>query len=340
MRIIIFACLLGLLVLQACDSKSEKSITTPRIKVTASEKGFIYLDGQFTGYSTPAEIKVTKGDHIIGVATESSKEYFRKTLTIEDDAEINLTTSDKPEPKRWKALWVGVHEVTGVSVSGHCSSKFSEEELDAGYDFFMWSIEKHFEPFSFNTTRWEVERKDIITPIELNKASNTWFTLEPESITALIPEVEPGNYDAVFVFWREKDGSCSFQSSYFGLAWTDPINDPIQTGYITIKFDAGNDIQENINWYKENDPGVWVHEWLHTVGENYFQDCGERLPEKGSDGLVLHAAEKYHYTYPWMDWYSDFMSGQVKDLGTGNTYCGIGPEAFLKYTVRESALVK
>ncbi|WP_289054218.1 hypothetical protein [Carboxylicivirga marina] len=39
-----------------------------------------------------------------------------------------------------------------------------------------------------------------------------------------------------------------------------------------------------------------------------------------------------------MDWYADFMSGRVKDLGAGNTYCGIGPEAFLKYTVRESAL--
>lgn len=341
MKNIILIYLLGCLFLQACDSnENTKGNTSLIITVNASEQGAIYLDGQYTGYSTPAELKVNEGKYVIGVATKSTNTYFRKELTVTENTDLLLTAADKPEPKVWKALWVGVHEVTGLSASGQCSSCFSKEELDAGYDFFMWSIENHFKPFSFNTTQWEVERKDITTPVELHKASNTWFTLEPNSITEQIPEVAPGNYDAVFVFWRESDGSCSFKSSYFGLAWTDPLNDPIKTGYITIKFDAGNDINENINWYKQNDPGVWVHEWLHTVGENYFQNCGERMPEKGGDGLVLHAAEKYHYTYPWMDWYSDFMSGQVKELGSGNTYCGIGPEAFLKYTVRESALEK
>ncbi|MBS2210679.1 PEGA domain-containing protein [Carboxylicivirga mesophila] len=323
----------------ACDSgEKTKQDTSFTITVNASEPGAIYLDGQYTGYTTPAELKVSEGQYVIGVATQTSHSYLRKELTINEDTDLMLTTADKPEPKVWKALWVGVHEVTGLSESGQCSSQFSKEELDAGYDFFMWSIENHFEPFSFNTTKWEVERKDINTPIQLHKASNTWFTLEPESITELIPEIDAGNYDAVFVFWREKDGSCSFKSSYFGLAWIDPLNDPIKTGYITIKFDAGDNIQDNINWYKENDPGVWVHEWLHTVGENYFQDRGERMPEKGGDGLVLHAAEKYQYTYPWMDWYRDFMTGQVKELGSGHTYCGIGPEALLQKSLRESAM--
>lgn len=323
----------------ACDSSEKtKQDTSFTITVNASEPGAIYLDGQYTGYTTPADLRVKAGTYVVGVATQTSNSYFRKELTVSEDTDVMLTIDDKPEPKVWKALWVGVHEVTGVSETGYCSSQFSEEELDAGYDFFMWSIENHFEPFSFNTTKWEVERKDISTPIQLHKASNTWFTLEPEAITDLIPEVKAGNYDAVFVFWREKDGSCSFKSSYFGLAWTDPLNEPIKTGYITIKFDAGDNIQDNINWYKENDPGVWVHEWLHTVGENYFQDRGERMPEKGGDGLVLHAAEKYHYTYPWMDWYRDFMSGQVKELGSGQTYCGIGPEALLKMSLRQSAM--
>ncbi|WP_430814204.1 PEGA domain-containing protein [Carboxylicivirga sp. RSCT41] len=324
--------------IMACDTNTDKQTSSHLLKVTAEEQGHIYLDGQYTGYTTPAKFKVSKGEHVISVTAEASKQYLRQELTISEDTELHLTMQDVPEPKVWKALWVGVQEVTGNSVDGQCSSSFSQEELDAGFDFFQWSIDNQFHPFSYNTTKWEVERVDITTPIELHKASNTWFTLEPESITELLPEVKPGNYDAVFVFWRESDGDCSFKSSYFGLAWTDPINDPIKTGYITIKFDAGDDINKNINWYKENDPGVWVHEWLHTVGENYFQDCGERLPEKGGDGLVLHAAEKYKYTYPWMDWYADFMSGRVKDLGAGNTYCGIGPEAFLKYTVRESAL--
>ncbi|MBK3516189.1 PEGA domain-containing protein [Carboxylicivirga marina] len=338
MNKIIVAILAIALGVMACDSGADKQTKTPLVKISAEEQGHVYLDGQYTGYTTPTELKVSKGEHVISVTAETSKRYMRQEVTINEDTEVQLTMKDVPEPKVWKALWIGVQEVIGNSVDGQCSSSFSQEELDAGFEFFQWSIDKQFHPFSYNTTKWEVERKDITTPIELHKASNTWFTLEPESITELLPEVKPGNYDAVFVFWRESDGDCSFKSSYFGLAWTDPLNDPIKTGYITIKFDAGDDINKNINWYKENDPGVWVHEWLHTVGENYFQNCGERLPEKGGDGLVLHAAEKYKYTYPWMDWYADFMSGRVKDLGSGNTYCGIGPEAFLKYTVRESAL--
>jgi len=333
---LLFSALFSLLA--ACENGSTNSNSLPVIKVSSAEAAYIYLDGQYTGYKTPAEITVTKGVHVIGVAMEETATYLRKELEVTEDMDVALTASDKPEPKVWKALWVGVHEVTGNSSTGRCSSRFSKEELDAGYDFFQWSIDNQFHPMSYNTMKWEVERKDITAPIELKKASNTWYTLEPESITELLPEVKPGNYDAVFVFWRESEGDCSFQSSYFGLAWTDPLNDPIKTGYITIKFNAGDDLNENINWYKENDPGVWVHEWLHTVGETYYQDRGERLPEKGGDGLVLHAAEKYHYTYPWMDWYADFMSGRVKDLGSANTYCGIGPEALLQKSLRESAI--
>jgi hypothetical protein len=280
-----------------------------------------------------------RGVHVVGVATEKSNQYLRKEFSLNEGTEINLSINDQPDPKVWKALWVGVHEVTGLSSNGHCSSRFSKEELNAGYEFFMWSIENHFEPFTYNTVKWDVERKDIQLPIQLHKASNTWFTLEPNSITELIPDIKPGEYDAVFVFWPEQDGDCSFESSYFGLAWTDPMNDPIKTGYITIKFDAGSDINEKIAWYKNNDPGVWVHEWLHTVGENYYQDLGVSMPEKGDDGLVLHAAEKYGYSYPWMDWYKEFKGGQVRDQKNGSLFLGIGPETFLKNSLREVAVV-
>jgi len=332
----LFSALLSLLT--ACENGSTNSNSLPVIKVSSAETAYIYIDGQYTGYKTPAEITVSKGTHVIGVAMEETATYLRKELEVTEDIDVALTMSDKPEPKVWKALWVGVHEVTGNSSTGRCSSRFSKEELDAGFDYFQWSIENHFEKMSFNTMQWDVERKDIETPIELHKASNTWFTLEPYSITELMPEVKPGEYDAVFVFWREKDGACSFQSSYFGLAWTDPMNEAIKTGYITIKFDAGDDINEKIEWYKNNDPGVWVHEWLHTVGENYFQDMGELLPEKGGDGLVIHAAEKYHYSYPWMDWYSDFIGGRVKSANGGSVYYGIGPEAMLDCALRETAI--
>jgi hypothetical protein len=54
-------------------------------------------------------------------------------------------------------------------------------------------------------------------------------------------------------------------------------------------------------------PGVWVHDWLHTVSENYFQKKGYVLPTNDAN-LMAHAAQKYGYTFPWMDCYKDFTS--------------------------------
>jgi hypothetical protein len=308
----------------------------PILNVAAPETGFVYLDGRYTGKKTPSQLLVEPGNHVIGVALQSSKKYLRREIFVDKNGEVILSYEDQPQPRVWKALWVGIQEATGISTTGHCITHFSVDELDAGYAFFNWSIENHFEKYSYGTMKWEVERKDIVQPVELYRTSDTWFTLEPSTITALLPDVTPGNYDAIFVFWREKDGICSFQSSYFGLAWTDPLNEPIKTGYITVKFDAGSSINDRIEYYKRNDPGIWIHEWLHTVGENYFQQKGELLPSKGPDGLVVHAAEKYGYTYPWMSWYADFMAGRVKDGSSGLIYLGIGPEALLKCSLRET----
>jgi len=332
---LIFSTLFVLLL--ACKSASDDpKEEIPVLNVSAPEKGFIYLDGSYTGYMTPHELSVGKGNHVIGVATDISRKYLRKELEVTGNTEVKLADTDQPQPKIWKALWIGVSEVTGYTATGLCSSRFSKEELDAGYDFFQWSIKNQFEKFSYGILKWEVERKDIPAPLMLTKASNTWFTLEPSTITKALPEIVPGKYDAVFVFWREKDGTCSFQSSYFGLAWTDPMNEPTKTGYITLKFDAGTDINSKIAYYKSTDPGVWVHEWLHTVGENYFQKKGFSLPTNEGN-LVVHAAEKYGYTFPWMDWYEDFISGRVKEPANSSGYVGIGPEALLKCSLRESA---
>lgn len=58
---------------------------------------------------------------------------------------IEFSAADKPAPKVWKALWVGLHETKGTTASGDCSTRFSTTELDAVYDFFQWSLKEHFE---------------------------------------------------------------------------------------------------------------------------------------------------------------------------------------------------
>jgi len=240
-------------------------------------------------------------------------------------------------PKIWKALWIGLEETKGNSNTGACSTHFSSSALDAGYNFFQWSIANHFEKFSYGTMKWDIERKDITNSVILKKSSASWFTIEPDSIIKILPEIKPGIYDCVFVFWRESEEACSFKSNYFGLAWTNPMAENIKTGFVTVKFDAGESLENKINYLKENDPGVWLHEWLHTVGENFYQSRGFILPPKASDGLVVHSAELFGYNFPWMNWYQDFISGRVPNSSGEPKYLGIGPEALLNCTIHEVA---
>jgi len=336
-RIIVFTTVLC----YAC--KKDENITQPdkvSVAISTGETGYIYLDGQYIGFQTPYTINVSKGKHVIGVALQNSFQYLRKEIDASSDITINLTDADKPTPKTWKALWVGLSETkTDLGSNGGCSTHFSKAELDSGYNFFQWSISNYFEKFSYKTMQWQIDRMDITLPVMPKQESDTRAVVLPESIIKLIPTIKPGAYDCIFVFWRQKEATCDFgYGGYLGLGWSNPLEEPIKTGYVTIKFDAGTNINDKINYFKNNDPGVWVHEWLHTVGEKFYQDKGLSLPQKAGDGFVVHAAEIYHYTFPWMNWYLDFISGRVLSSSTnGPKYLGIGPESFLKYcTVSET----
>lgn len=319
------------------NTTSELPAATGTVIITpGNETGFVYIDGKYSGYKTTDKVILPAGNHAIGVALQHSWQYLRKETGGTAGNTLEFTLADKPAPKKWKALYVGLYETKGLSATGECSTHFTKEELDAGYAFLQWSLREHFEKYSYGTMQWEVERKDVTTPVTLNRGGAAWYTVEPGAITKEIPAITPGAYDCVFVFWREREGGCSFQSNYFGLAWTNPMNETIKTGFVTIKFDAGTGVAGRISHYEANDPGVWVHEWLHTTGEEFYQAKGLSLPQKAG-GFAVHAAETYGYTFPWMHWYLDFMAGRVPGAA-GQGYLGIGPEAFLRCTVRETAL--
>lgn len=333
----------AILVLTASACKKGKDAPPPEeapvntIITPGNEPGYVYIDGKYSGYKSNGQVKLPAGRHNIGVALENSWIYLRKEVDVTAGAAITFTAADKPAPKVWKALYVGLSETRGNSATGDCSTHFTKAELDAGYEFLQWSLREHFEKYSYGLMQWQLERKDIAEPVMLKKNGEAWYTVEPPVITAKIPEIVPGAYDCVFVFWRESEGTCSFRSNYFGLAWTNPMGEPIKTGFVTVKFDAGNGVAGRIANYKANDPGVWVHEWLHTTGERFYQDKGISMPQPAG-GFTVHAAETYGYTYPWMTWYRDMMGGRVPNTLTGLGYLGIGPEAFLRCTVRETAL--
>ncbi len=320
-----------------CDSSEEKQASSaPKISITSPHEGYIYIDGKYKGSKTPKELFLSNGTHVIGVAMNETRTYLRKEIEVTDEVTaVNLTDLDKPEPKIWKALWIGVETVTHDA----CTSTYSKEDLDQAYNYFCWCIEEHFEKFSYNTTKWEVVREDYSEPLSLDLANNG-LLINPSTIASLKLEIKPGDYDAIFCFYREKEGDCHMEGNFFGLAWLDPLSHNFKAGFVIVKFDdyKSGSVKERLQWYKDNDPGVWCHEWLHTVGEGFYQDLGCELPEKNTQGLVIHSAETYKYTYPWLGWYEDIISGRVKHLNRPMEYVGIGPETFLKYNVRDIAV--
>jgi hypothetical protein len=325
------------LILCGCSKAQDmiKLNVTPSVSVSleSGATGYIYLDGKFTGKVAPGKIAVGKGLHIISVGDPSASVYYRKEAVVARDTVIKMTTADIPAPRTWKALWIGVYEA--VNPNGG-STHFSTEDLNAAYDFFKWSIAEHFEKYSYGVTRWDVERLDIKDPVSLIQSGSNQI-IPFENIRAKISAIVPGQYDCVFVFFRQQEGSISHIGNYFGLGWCDPLREVEKTGYVIVKFDVGRSIQDKIGYYKSTDPGIFLHEWLHTVGESYFSSLGYNLPMPAGDGLRVHAAEIYGYTFPWLGWYKDFMAGTVVGKN-GVGYFGIGPEALLNNSVRKTAV--
>ena len=306
--------------------------------VSSEDKGKIYLDGVYTGLSTPNMLNLDDGKHIISVGTDAKRQYLRREVTYKNKPlDIHLTQDHLVKPKTWKALFVGVPTSSGTTMLGKCSTDFSQADLDDGFEFFKHNLKQHIEPFSYNTIKWQVDRRDLTAPAALtHNPNNDWFTLEPEQGLAQLSDIKPGQYDTIFYFWREQQQDCSFKSPYFGLAWLEPMsNETNKTGYVTVKFNPEEiGVKGRIEQYLNDDPGVWTHEWLHVVIEQFYPQRGVNTPIAPKDKLILHSAQAYGYQYPWVDWYHDLISGQVA-LGKG--FAGIGPEALLSCSIAQSA---
>ncbi|MCJ8321565.1 MAG: PEGA domain-containing protein [Colwellia sp.] len=320
----------------------------PKLSVSTIEEGSaIYLDGKFTGMVTPADISAAAGEHTIGIGLKDSRNYLKKSVIIEDNTStqtLSLTNEDLQAAKEWKVLFVGVNraQIPG----GNCTSEYTTAELDAGFEFLKWSFEQRLEDYSYNTVDWSFSRVDIRQTITLNDNA----VLTPNIIDNYLADnsVATGDYDHIITFYRGGDvyddaGSSTGQEcelgAFQGLGWYEYDDLAVNASYVQIRY--WDNIIEAINYSKadEQDPGMFIHEWLHSVaeinGKTFFKGQGYTMPS--SDGNVVHAAGAYNYTYPWMTWYKDIISGQVEDNGE---YIGITPEAFLACSVREKVLAQ
>ncbi|WBX74608.1 PEGA domain-containing protein [Tenacibaculum pacificus] len=303
---------------------------TGNVGVTSLEDGAaIYLDGVYTGKNTPSRIEVSAGDHLIGVGLNTAIKYLRTPIVVTEEEEmvVSLNETHHKKAKKWKVLFLGIKKA--VMPNGSCSSEYTEAELDVGFDFLKWQFQNFVEPDSYNTISWDFDKR-YISNLTLS-GGNSGPLATPDVISPHITDVNPGDYDLILSFFNRKDADCNL-GEYKGIGWYAPQLGDLKVSYVTIRYN-GN-IEESIKDQKENDPGVFIREWLHTVIEqrSYFTDLGTNVPSGG-----VHSAENHEgdYSYPWMNWYQNILAGKVIE---GDTYVGIGPDAFLECTVKYKAL--
>lgn len=320
---------------QVTVTVSSASLRPGWVRVTSEEPGAIYIDGRWTGQSSPADLPVSAGTHDIAVGTSSTNRYLTRKVTLSGQGDaVSLTQADATPPKEWPVLFIGVRKINvnykdSTGKDRNCNLGVSDRDLDAAYDNFIWSSHEHFEKYAFNTIRLKVDKvyttKDVVTL----SGNQSGYYLRPGDVSEIMKAVPVGKYKTIYVYWHNGETlGCDLTANYFGLAWGPNSSDQKGAGWINIKVHDTSDIPELWQRTARNDPGIWLHEWLHTI-ERTAEVAGYPIPApREGDPSPLHAAPKYGYSSPWMDWYRDFLRGSVLYQ---RQYYGITPDFLIKH---------
>jgi hypothetical protein len=354
LRLIFLVSVIGIIALfmSGCKKKSEPTPNPSPLKynlsVSANDKGSaIYIDGLYSGHVTPYEFYLAEGDHVIGVGLKSTEQYLRKKITVTPIKKLKLILGqdDLQKPRLWKALFVGIYHACDA---GHnVILSYSKEDLDLAYAYFKYSFQHYVEPYSYHTMLWQFQRKDIVDDTVVLNIKNLLSLSILEKYIAQWG-IKKGQYDLIVSFYRfqgDNDNTASDDLGTFnGMAWYNKTDISVRSSYYMIRY--YRNVKKWLDEMKTSDPGMFVHEWLHTVCETFYPGFGVAVPDptKGG-GSSLHAIEAYGYRFPWMTGYRDLMRGQIKEISYTNKlnpkqvpYVGITPDDFLKCTVCDAAL--
>jgi len=301
------------------------------VEVTAPGDGYVYLGARYTGLTTPGPLALEPGAHRIGVGVVGGAYYAREVELTADTCEVALGEQDRLEPRVWRALWIGIAEAQAMVDDALCQTQASAADLDAAYDFFVDSMRDDMEGYAHQAVAWEIVREDTTMPVSVSGGED-WYDVQPADLYEITYDMTPGQYDAIFAFWKSQGDGCAIPGGYLGLGWS-PQPATWWSGFVTVKFET-DDIPGQVTYHQQNDPGLWIHEWLHTICEGFYQGLGGELPAPDQSGLVVHGAEEHGYSFPWMEWYEDLIGARVAEDGA---FRGLGPEVLAACTVREVA---
>lgn len=296
------------------------------VNVASVIPGKIYLDGYYTGKSTPDVVTLsTPGLHMIGLGGDNNRYQELQIKATARQTDVYFEDSGWLPSRTWKILLLSVRN---MHLEGDKRAHLTDRDIDEAYNSVLRTSQEWITDFSYGLVKWEVERMteenvygyfqydsgsgkygNMIDDGRLLKDANLlWLLDKYDSVLVFFPSVPDGaDYDPK----GGCRGVCCFQATSLSVP-----NACGRAGKWTER--AGNS-------------QIWIHEWLHTV-ESQFRGPDLYICKGG-----VHGAQEHGYSADerkgWLPWYKDLMRGQVVE---GEKFAGIPPSAWISSTRRKS----
>jgi hypothetical protein len=277
------------------------------VNIKSAVKGGIYLNGEFTGKSSPSTLILPTGDYRIGLGGVNNR-YQELMTKVSSDQSVIFNDKYWLPAKKWKILLLAIREAhLGNGTGGNQVARLTDVDIKEAYDDLIEVDNRWVQPFSYGLVSWDVSRL-IVENIRASITDqgdhiNQDLFLQKAKLTSL-----KDKYDAITFFWPRIPNT------------NDPWNAAGAIG-------GGGSMSIPNTWIrgvKKFPREVWLHEWLHIV-EGVNNNHGFFNGQNG-----LHGAEGHGYIGgtegEWLDWYRNFMRGAVKEDGL---FVGIPPSSWL-----------
>lgn len=289
------------------------------VAVASAIPGKIYLDGHYTGKSTPALIKLSApGLHTIGLGANNNRYQEVQINPAKRRTDLHFNDAGWQSARTWKIMLLSVRN---MYLEGNAQAHLADYDITGAYNSVLRTSKEWIRDYTYGLVEWAVEKMTV---------EKVYGHLQYDSRTGKYgDQIDDGRllhdanlmwlldkYDSVLVFWpsvpdgsdQDPKGGCRGLCCFQGTSLVVP-NACGRIGKWTER--AGNS-------------QIWIHEWLHTV-EGHSKDLGFNVGKNG-----VHGAELHGYSYDdqkgWLPWYKDFMRGQVIE---GGQFVGIPPSAWI-----------
>jgi hypothetical protein len=283
------------------------SNTNQTVPINSVVQGKVYLNGKYTGKTSPTTLTLPSGSYRIGLGGSNNR-YQETTVKVSSNQAVNFANANWMAAKPWKLLLLSIRNADlGSGVGGNQTARLTDADIQAAHADLLEVSRRWVEPFSYGLVRWDVAQLTVenVTARITDSGDhiNRELFLQDAGLTNL-----PNQYDAVVFFWPRKPGA------------TDPWGGAGAVGGGWI-MSVPNTWVRDLNKFPRE---VWLHEWLHVVEGVSTQ----RGFFNGISGL--HGANDHGYVSgvegEWLDWYREFMRGTVTE---GDLFIGVPPAAWL-----------